>query len=616
MKKIAIVLYSAVFSLGLQAQFHVCGTDFYRQQLKQSNPQFAIDEEVANQQSLIQINNNEQHNKKAGVIIIPVVFHVIHQNGVENITQAQIMDQLRVLNEDFRKKSGTNGAASTNPLAIDMEYEFRLAQIDPNGKRHDGINRISSSLTNDARNNVKALSYWPSNRYLNIWVVKTIDNISGSGEGTVLGFAQFPSDINNSPTTDGIVIRADYVGVIQTGNGNNAGRTLTHEVGHWIGLYHTFQNGCVGANSGTCSSQGDRVCDTPPVADATFGCLTSRNSCTNDVPENPDLITNYMDYMDGRCANVYTPGQKARSIALMQIYRTNIYSASNLLAAGINADGSYINIPASPIKVPYSYGFEDNNISTAGWTIQNLNNGSNAWKSDPVAHSGNKSLGFRNFNITAVLNSRDEFFSPLLDLSTLANPMLSFKVAYARKATSSNDIFDVGVSGDFGRTEVRVYRGTASNLESVPNVVSTEFIPSSQSEWRTINIDLTPFRGYNNVRIRFEFSNRRGNNIFVDDFAVVQLTGVAENLKNQVGFTVSPNPMNDNTSASFNLNQSQNINIYLTDLLGRKIKTIQSGLLNSGMHTFSISKADIKAGIYLIQFETTNGSFAHKLVVN
>ncbi|TAE81921.1 MAG: zinc metalloprotease, partial [Bacteroidetes bacterium] len=508
-KSFAVFLALLTLSLNGFSQIAICGTDHMHQQLKQQYPALVAEEEKANEQTRAMVNQLTAKGavgKKAGVIVIPVVFHVIHNDGMENITQAQIMDQIRIINEDFRKKSGTNGAASTNPLAVDMEYEFRLAQLDPNGNRHDGINRVKSTLTEEARNNVKSLSRWPSTRYLNIWVVKSIASSVGSGEGTVLGFAQFPSSMAFQSSTDGIVIRADYVGTIQTGNGSGAGRTLTHEIGHWIGLYHTFQNGCVGNTQATCSFQGDQVCDTPPVQDATFGCLTSRNSCTNDVPDNNDQIENYMDYMDGKCANVYTPGQKERSIAQMELYRANIYSTSNLAACGINPDGSYINVAASSIKVPYSYGFEDADVTTAGWRIQNLNNGANAWKVDAVAYSGSKSMGFRNFSLSPILNSRDEFSSPLLDLSTLANPLLTFRVAYARKSASSNDVFDVGISGDFGRTETRIFRGTASNIETPAGAMATELVPTTQGEWKTITVDLTPYKNMTNARIRFELA--------------------------------------------------------------------------------------------------------------
>jgi hypothetical protein len=613
------ILAITMVSLNGIAQINICATDHAHQQLKQQYPALAAEEERSNQltrEMVAQLTSQKAMGKKAGVIYIPVVFHVIHNDGMENITQAQIMDQIRIINEDFRKKAGTNGAASSNPLAVDMEYEFRLAQVDPNGNRHDGINRIKSTLTEDARNNVKSLSRWPSSQYLNIWVVKTIASSSGSGEGTVLGYAQFPMSMPFQSSTDGIVIRADYVGTIQTGNGNGAGRTLTHEIGHWIGLYHTFQSGCVGNTASTCNSQGDQVCDTPPVQDATFGCLTSRNSCTNDVPDNSDQIENYMDYMDGRCANVYTPGQKARSLALMQQYRSNIYSVANLAACGINADGTYINVNASAIKVPYSYGFEDADVATAGWRIQNLNNGAGAWKVDPVAYSGNQSMGFRNFNLVPILNSRDEFSTPLLDLTTLENALLTFRVAYARKSTSSNDVFDVGISGDFGRTETRIFRGTASNIETPAGAIATSFEPTTQAAWRTVTVDLTPYKNMNNARIRFEFANRKGNNIYVDDFSITSFTGLGESIKKDLAFSVFPNPMNEYASATFELKQQLNINMYVTDLLGKKIKSVWGGELQAGSHTINIDKSNLNQGIYLIQVETSNGSFAHKLVVN
>jgi hypothetical protein len=271
--------------------------------MKQANPLLAMEEERGNQEAskiADALLTNKNFAKQGNVKYIPVVFHVIHNGGSENITQAQIMDQMRILNEDFRKKAGSNGDKSTNPNATDMEFEFRLAQVDPNGIRHDGINRIQSTATENASDNVKALSRWNSSKYLNIWVVKSI-SLGGSSGGTVLGYAQFPFYMSFSPNNDGIVIRADYVGSIQSGNSSHMGRTLTHEVGHWVGLYHPFQDGCAGQSASNCSSAGDRVCDTPPVSEANYGsvCDATLNSCTGNNPDLPDMINNYMDYLDG-----------------------------------------------------------------------------------------------------------------------------------------------------------------------------------------------------------------------------------------------------------------------------------------------------------------------------
>jgi len=613
MKKFLLASILSLALINTQAQEIIpCATDQVHYQMKQANPLLAIEEERGNQEAskiAEALLTSRNFAKQGSVKYIPVVFHVIHNGGSENITQAQIMDQMRILNEDFRKKAGTNGDKSTNQYATDMEFEFRLAQVDPNGNRHDGINRIQSTATENASDNVKALSRWSSAKYLNIWVVKSIQ-LSGTGEGTVLGYAQFPSYMSFAPNNDGIVIRADYVGSIQSGNSSHMGRTLTHEVGHWVGLYHPFQDGCTGQTASNCSSAGDRVCDTPPVASANYGsvCDATLNSCSGDNPDLPDMINNYMDYLDGKCANTYTLGQKARATAQMSLYRSAIYSDANLAAAGILPDGNYATVAQSTIKAPYSYGFEDANITTAGWRIQNLQNGVNGWKIDNVGYNGSKSIAFRNYSYTATTHSRDEFNSPLIDISTLANPILKVRLANARK--TSGDVLEIGISGDFGRTETKIYSASPTL-----SIAASEFIPT-ENQWNTLTFDLTPYRNMTNARIRFELRNLRGNNTFIDDFSITSSTGLLDNLKQEMAFNVFPNPTEGNSYAQFELKQSQNIEINICDVTGKKINTIQHGEMQAGTHSLAIKGSDLKAGIYLINVTTQNGTFTHKLVVN
>jgi len=614
MKKFLLASILSLAFINSKAQEIIpCGTDQIHYQMKQANPALAIEEERGNEEArkIVQTLLSQKNFAKQGnVKYIPVVFHVIHNGGSENITQAQIMDQMRILNEDFRKKAGTNGDKSTNPNAADMEFEFRLAQIDPNGNRTDGINRIQNTATNNASDNVKSLSRWPSTKYLNIWVVKSI-NIGGTTGGIVLGYAQFPSFMQFSPNSDGIVIRADYVGSIQSGNSSHMGRTLTHEVGHWVGLYHPFQDGCTGQSSSNCASAGDRVCDTPPVSEANYGsvCDATLNSCTGDNPDLPDMITNYMDYLDGKCANTYTLGQKARAIAQMSLFRSTIYSDANLAAAGILPDGSYATINPSAVKAPYSYGFEDGNPTAAGWRIQNLQNGTNGWRVDNVGFNSSRSMGFRNFSLTAITHSRDEFSSPFIDLTTLGNPVLKVNVARARK--NSGDFLEIGISGNLGRTENIIYSAVAT--QSMP---TTELVPTDASQWTTLTFDLTPYRNMTNARIRFELRNLRGNNTFIDDFSITASTGMLDNLKQEMAFNVYPNPTEGNAYAQFELKQTQNIEINICDVTGKKITTIQQGEMPAGMHSLTINRGEIKPGIYLINVTTQNGTFAHKLVVN
>ena len=267
--------------------------------------------------------------RAGGNRVIPVVFHVIHEGGTENISYEQIEDQIRILNEDYTRTNpdASNTSAVFLPVAADCQVQFELARLDPDGNCTDGVVRVFSPLTNQADDDVKALSYWDSDRYLNIWVVRTID--SDGGGGTTLGYAQFPGF--GSELTDGLVIRADFIGSIGTAIASgSAGRTATHEVGHWLGLFHTFQGGCNGGFGA------ENIDDTPPTADQNFGCPIGLNSCTNDNPDLPDMVENYMDYSDGDCQNIFTQGQKDVMDVVLGGNRSLLVSAGNATFTGID----------------------------------------------------------------------------------------------------------------------------------------------------------------------------------------------------------------------------------------------------------------------------------------
>lgn len=333
MKKISLFIGMALWAFSGQSQ-HICGTDHYHEQMIKNNPEAAQQLEQTWAISDGPISNNRA---SRALHVIPVVVHVIHDNGVGNIEYEQILDGIRVLNEDFSRTNAD--ASSTRPVfqgvAANSEIEFRLAKIDPDGNCTNGVNRINGGdLTYDASNNVKSLGYWPSNQYLNIWLVSSIENFSG-GAGIILGYAQFPG--SGSWNTYGVVQRNDTWGTI--GTSNSDGRTATHEIGHCLNLLHTFQSGC----GGNCSSSGDRVCDTPPSLQATYACNTGQNTCSNDAngpsaygSDVVDQIENYMSY--DACQNLFTEGQKARmKNALNSIPQLmNLTSAANLVATGVD----------------------------------------------------------------------------------------------------------------------------------------------------------------------------------------------------------------------------------------------------------------------------------------
>lgn len=312
----------AVLALNAQEQ-QTCGMDEIYKETIANNPSVLKNQKLFNEEA--QLQTKKTHRKSGAVSIIPVVFHIIHNTGSSNISDAQIEDALRILNEDFRRLNAS--AANTRDIfkgvAADMEIEFRLARKDPNGNCTNGIVRIFDEETANGSDSIKKKSYWPSDKYLNIWVVDNITNPT-FGKIGLSGYAQYPWI--NRPETDGIVIRHFGLGSIGTSSIKNS-KTITHEVGHWLGCLHTFNDGCM---------VGDSVADTPPCTKRTsfLFCDTSINTCNTDNPDLPDQIENYMDYVIGSCPNMFTIGQKARMDATLINWRPLISTLQNLITTG------------------------------------------------------------------------------------------------------------------------------------------------------------------------------------------------------------------------------------------------------------------------------------------
>lgn len=328
MKKIIHVFFALYFCNVLEAQ--KCISDKVNYDLLKNNIELML-----KHQEFYKEVGPVSNSKRATKYIIPVVFHVIHTNGPENISKEQIEDQIRILNQDYSYTNLNKSNIRTifQNVAADFEIEFRLAKIDPQGNCTDGINRVYSSKHINAGDAVKSLplARWSNQMYLNIWTVSSIN--SQGANGTILGYAYFPSTTDGASfsTIDGVLMRADCVGSIGTSNSNKAGRTLTHEVGHFLGLLHPFQDSCDG---------GDFCEDTPPVY-GTFtnaNCNPNVNSCSNDNPDLPDMFENYMDYSEGNCQAMFTKNQKAivHASFINFEHRAHLVSAENLIATGVS----------------------------------------------------------------------------------------------------------------------------------------------------------------------------------------------------------------------------------------------------------------------------------------
>jgi len=245
------------------------------------------------------------------IIYIPVVVHVLYNTSAQNISDAQILSQIRILNEDFRR---TNPDKNNTPsifqsVAADIQIEFRLATKDPSGNASTGIIRKYTSSSSFAYgssmkfNSSGGSNAWNTSKYLNIWVC----NLSSG----LLGFATFPGSAGTS--TDGIVVTTRAFGDIgDLYSVFNLGRTATHEVGHYLHLYHIW-------GDGGCEVD-DEVSDTPLAGSPNNNGLPcffpDINTCNTGAGDLPDMFQNYMDYSDDACMNLFTIGQKSRMRAL------------------------------------------------------------------------------------------------------------------------------------------------------------------------------------------------------------------------------------------------------------------------------------------------------------
>jgi hypothetical protein len=250
-----------------------------------------------------------------GVAQIPVVVHVVFNSEEQNISDEQVHSQIDVLNRDFR--AGNDDTAivpdAFSGLIADSRIEFALATTDPDGNPTSGITRTETSTpafdTDDAvkRSADGGVDPWPTDRYLNMWVCRL--------SGGLLGYAQFPG---GPAETDGVVILHSAFGTTGTASAPfDLGRTTTHEVGHYLNLFHIW------GDDGTGCGGTDEVDDTPNAAGPNFGVPTFPHVTCNNGPDG-DLFYDYMDYTDDRGMVMFTHGQAARMEACLDGVRSSL----------------------------------------------------------------------------------------------------------------------------------------------------------------------------------------------------------------------------------------------------------------------------------------------------
>lgn len=304
--------------------------------------------------------NNLNNNLSDTTLTIPVVVHIIHNNGSENISDDQVRNAIQWINDGLQHQNhyeSDQGAAANIQLC--------LAQQDPGGAVTNGIVRHISVYTDMSLDHgfdsIVRLATWDTKKYLNIRLVKTVCNAAACNLG---GFAFLPNA--HGLKRDGIYLAAQSFGL-------DADRTVTaiHELGHYLGLYHTFEKGCKNDN---CLVDGDKVCDTPPQGSVLGLCSSgSMNSCTSDEDDssvnNPfraisqgglgdqdDDKSNFMDYSDLRCQKHFTHGQVDRMRTFLFNERASLLNSlvcttpcKNTVLAGFTLSDTLVDFGAFPI---------------------------------------------------------------------------------------------------------------------------------------------------------------------------------------------------------------------------------------------------------------------------
>ncbi len=278
-----------------------CGQNILHEKLLQTNPEYKqkhLETEAQLYKAMSRVLSYSSKNPPTNEVL-PVVVHVIHDNGPENISPALINDGIQHLNDAF-----SNLGAYTSNTGTNVGIQFCLARRDPDGNATTGINRVlfpqyvNIDMNDNSGPIMKASTQWDPLEYINIWVVRDIVN------GSVAGYATLPSA--HGLVLDGIVLEYNFFG----GTPENS-VTLIHEMGHYLGLFHTFEGGCFNDN---CLEDGDRICDTPPdntnsPADLCPGTVQDL-SCNGDGQN--DLDDNFMDYKTPVCQINFTPQQGVR----------------------------------------------------------------------------------------------------------------------------------------------------------------------------------------------------------------------------------------------------------------------------------------------------------------
>lgn len=695
---LSLLLLFCLAATAQQEQLMHCATDRVMHAVYEKHPEKLTQKKQLLNQSMLQ--SARTATVPNSTYVIPVVFHIMHLGGPENISDAQVLDGLRILNRDFAKQNAdiSEVIPQFQGIADSTRIQFVLPTRDPMGNCTNGIiHHYSTDADWDDSSPTLYSQTWDPTMYMNVYIVKSITLSSGFGAA---GYTYYPGTWFIGDQADAIVVLNNYFGSIGTGT-NFLSRVLTHEVGHWLDLAHVFG---YFQTAGIDCSDDDFVMDTPQ----TIGYLTCPNpavpaqyqTCTPGVSEN---FQNYMDY--SYCCRMFTAGQCQRMQQALQnplVGRDNLWSNANLIATGVinptvpcvpmadfksdriktctgtpvtfmdaswngtptsynwtfnggtpavstasapvvtyaspglysvtysssNSAGnaapvtktSYINVVSAtqPALGGWTEGFENQAVFNSDW-MKTSTSGTGLWeRTSLAAYTGNSSA-----RISRLTNTRKNISSmtgPGINLSAIANPVLTFKVAAAESVPNHVNALKVYASTDCGLTWTTIYNKITPQLITTASTPSN-FIPGSPNDWRTEVVSLAAISAtasLNLVQFKFEYSRDTmpyGNNIYVEDINISSVTSLAAEQAGQLqDLGLFPNPTHGNLNVSFSLLSARKLKFTLLDMLGRDLGTLAEKEFGAGSCTQSLDLKGIPPGAYFLKVEGNGLIYTRKVL--
>lgn len=634
---LTFILTGLISFTSLNSQRNCGAMEVLERQLRENPEMLQNMEEIERQVEEYLRTHPTGHGERV-VITIPTVFHVLYRTTTENISDAQIMTQLDVLNQDF---SATNGDIGLTPalfsgLVANAEIQFCLATQTPTGGATTGITRKSTTVsawgTNDSvkKSSQGGVDPWDASKYLNIWIC----NIGGG----ILGYAQFPG---GSAATDGVVLDYRYTGTIGTATAPfNKGRTGTHEVGHWLNLRHIW-------GDATCGS--DLVSDTPVHNTSNYGCpaYPHYSTCTGTPVE---MTMNYMDYTDDACMYMFSAGQKTRMRAVLEGLGARASLATspgcsppsggggtcnaptNLAASSVTASSAVCSWAAVSGAASYTFEYKTNAATT--WTVINTSGNS-------TLLSGLSASTTYNTRVKTNCSSGSSAYSTTVNFTTLASSGTCTDNYESNNTKSASKTITPG-------TSINATIGTSTDVDwfKFANTTSQKNIKVTMTNLAA-DYDMILYRSntqvgisentgtaneqilYNNTQsattyylkvygYNGAFSASQCYNLLaqISGSSFRTASGETEEVTPVTGeFLVFPNPAANEVSLVLPFGKGGEGTLTIMDITG-KVLFNQDMKSEEADETHNLDITGFKPGLYLVNFRTGKMNYTQKLAVS